>query len=114
MEKSAYPGLWWPDSHSFKYLLDVTAETCEKYEAGEIDGDKAADIVFDAIRACDSVNTPFGWKDGEDHRFYRATTPTMLRFMWWANTQAPTEIRDLGRAMVSGVVKSALRGRKVT
>ncbi|MFI7277203.1 NAD(P)/FAD-dependent oxidoreductase [Streptomyces sp. NPDC049879] len=114
MEKAAYPGLWWPESHNFKHLLDLTAETCEKYEAGEIDGDKAADIVFEAIRDCESVNTPFGWKDDEDHRFYRATTPTMVRFMWWANTRAPAEMRDLGRAMVTGVVKSALRGRKVT
>nr|WSX75113.1 NAD(P)/FAD-dependent oxidoreductase [Streptomyces sp. NBC_00899] len=114
MEKAAYPGLWWPDSHAFKHLLDVTAETCEKYEAGAIDGDKAADIVFEAIRNCESVNTPFGWKDGEEHRFYRATTPTMIKFMWWCNTQAPPEMRALGRAMLSGVVKSSLRGKKLT
>jgi FAD binding domain. len=62
MEKAPYTGLWWPDSHAFKVLFDTTAETCERYEAGEIDGDKAADIVFEAIRDCESVNTPFGWK----------------------------------------------------
>ncbi|MFE1291390.1 NAD(P)/FAD-dependent oxidoreductase [Streptomyces sp. NPDC058751] len=114
MEKSAYPGLWWPDSHAFKHLLDVTTETCEKYEAGVIDGDKAADILFEAIRDCESVNTPFGWKDGEEHRFYRATTPTMIKFLWWCNTQAPSEMKELGRAMVSGIVKSGLRGKKAT
>jgi FADH2 O2-dependent halogenase len=114
MEKSPYPGLWWPDSHAFKHLLDVTHETCLSYEAGEIDGDKAADIVFQAINDCESVNTPFGWKDGEDHRFYRATTPTMIKFMWWASTNGPKEMRDLGRSMLKGVVKSAARGRKVS
>ncbi|WP_371663121.1 NAD(P)/FAD-dependent oxidoreductase [Streptomyces sp. NBC_00280] len=114
MEKAPYPGLWWPDSHAFKHLLDLTAETCERYEAGEIDGDKAADIVFDAIRDCDSVNTPFGWKDEEDHRFFRASTPTMMKFMWWANTQAPPEMRELGRAMLTGMVKAGVKGRKVT
>ena len=114
MENSAYPGLWWPDSHGFKKLMDTTAETCEKYEIGELDGDTAADIIFAAIRDLDVVNTPFGWKDGEDHRYFLPSTPTMMKFMWWANTQAPPEMKELGRAMVSGVVKSALKGRKAT
>ena len=114
LENGAFPGLWWPDSHAFKKLLDVTVQTCERYEAGELDGDRAADIVFQAIRDCESVNTPFGWKDGEDHRFFRASTPTMVKFMWWASMRGPEEMRDLGRSMVRGVVKSSLRGRKVT
>ncbi|MCX4591804.1 tryptophan 7-halogenase [Streptomyces sp. NBC_01549] len=113
LENAAYPGLWWPDSSSFKHLLDITAETCEKYEAGTLDGDTAADIVFQAIRDCDVINTPFGWKDDENHRYFRASTPTMMKFMWWANTQAPQEMRALGRAMLSGMVKSAVKGKKV-
>ncbi|GGR68260.1 NAD(P)/FAD-dependent oxidoreductase [Streptomyces roseolus] len=114
MENSPYTGLWWPDSHAFKHLFELTNTTCERYEAGEIDGDKAADIVFEAIRECESVNTPFGWKDPEDHRFYRATTPTMMKFMWWANTTGPKEMRDLGRSFLAGAVKQGLRGRKVS
>nr|BFE73913.1 hypothetical protein GCM10020092_072140 [Actinoplanes digitatis] len=114
LEDAPYPGLWWPDSEGFKDLFELTHDTCLRYEAGEIDGDKAADIVFEAIRGCDVVNTPFGWKDDEDHRYFYPTAATMMKFMWWANTQAPAEIRDLGRAMVSGVVKSGVRGRKAT
>lgn len=114
MEKAPYTGLWWPDSHAFKVLFDITAETCERYEAGEIDGDKAADIVFEAIRDCESVNTPFGWKGPEDLRFFRATTPTMMKFMWWASTSGPKEMRDLGRSMLAGVVKQGMKGRKVS
>ena len=114
MEDSRYPGLWWPDSTGFKGLLDITAETCEKYEIGELDGDEAADIVFKAIRDCEVVNTPFGWKDDEDHRYYLPSTATMLKFMAWANFQGPPEIRDLGRSFLSGVAKSALRGKKAT
>lgn len=114
MENSAYPGLWWPDSQGFKKLMDITAETCEKYEVGEFDGDTAADIIFAAIRDCDVVNTPFGWKDDEDHRYFLPSTPTMMKFMWWANTKAPGEMKELGQAMVKGVVKSAVRGRKAT
>jgi FADH2 O2-dependent halogenase len=37
----------------------------------------------------------------------------MMTFMWWANTQAPKEMRDLGRAMPTGVAKSAFKGKKV-
>ncbi|WP_225851225.1 NAD(P)/FAD-dependent oxidoreductase [Streptomyces sp. HPF1205] len=114
MENAPYPGLWWPDSHAFKYLLDTTHETCERYEAGEIDGDKAADLVFEAIRNCESVNTPFGWKGPEDLRYFRASTPTMIKFLWWCSTQAPGEMRDLGRSFVSGTVRQALRGKKLT
>ncbi|MEU9168986.1 tryptophan 7-halogenase [Streptomyces sp. NPDC048420] len=114
LENSPYTGLWWPDSPAFKHLFELTAETCERYEAGEIDGDKAADIVFEAIRACESVNTPFGWKGPEDLRFFRATTPTMMRFMGWAITSGPQEMRDLGRSFLAGAVKQGLRGRKVS
>lgn len=114
MENAPYTGLWWPDSHAFKELFEITVDTCEAYEAGQIDGDKAADIVFEAIRNCESVNTPFGWKDPEDHRFFRATTPTMMKFMWWASTQGPKEMRDLGRSMLKGVVRQGIRGRKVS
>jgi FADH2 O2-dependent halogenase len=114
MEQAPHPGLWWPSSDGFKDLLDLTHETCEQYERGEIDGDKAADIVFEAIRECDVVNTPFGWKDDEDHRFFYPTTSTMVKFLWWANTQAPPEIRELGRAMAGGVVRAGLKGQKVS
>jgi len=36
----------------------------------------------------------------------------MMKFMWWANTQAPPEMKELGRAMLTGMVKSGLRGKK--
>lgn len=114
MENSRYPGLWWPDSTGFKSLLDITAETCEKYEVGDLSGDAAADIVFQAIRDSEVVNTPFGWKDGEDHRFYLPSTVTMMKFLAWANLQGPPEMRDLGRALLSGIYKSAIQGKKAT
>ncbi|MDH6132649.1 FADH2 O2-dependent halogenase [Kitasatospora sp. MAA4] len=114
MEESRFPGLWWPDSTGFKHLLDVTAETCEKYEAGVLDGDTAADIVFKAIRDCDVVVTPFGWKDDEDHRYFLPSTATMMKFMYWANVQAPPEMRPIGRALLSGIVKSGAKGKKAT
>ncbi len=116
MEKAPYTGLWWPDSHAFKVLFDTTAETCERYEAGEIDGDKAADIVFEAIRDCESINA-LGWKGPEDLRFFRATT-TMMKFMWWASTSGPQgdarprpldagRRRQAGGARPQGVLTSA-------
>jgi FADH2 O2-dependent halogenase len=112
LENSMYPGLWWPDSVSFKRLLDTIGETAEKYEAGVCDGNTAADIMHQAIRDCDVVNTPFGWKD-ENQRYFLPTTPQMLKFLFWVNTQAPPELRELGRALLTGMVKSGLRGKKV-
>jgi hypothetical protein len=38
----------------------------------------------------------------------------MMKFMWWASTSGPKEMRDLGRSMLAGVVKQGVRGRKVS
>ena len=111
LEKSPYTGLWWPDSTSFKKLVDTTVEICEKYEVGELSGDAAADLLFKAINDCETVNTPFGWHK-EEVRFFAPTNRQMMNFLWWANTQAPPEIKELGRAMLSGMVKSGVRGKK--
>lgn len=113
LEETAYPGLWWPESTDFKNILEATAETCEKYEAGALDGDTAADIIFGMLNECDLVNPAFGWKDPEDTRFVLPTTATMARFMYWANRKAPKEMRELGRALLTGVVRAGVRGKKV-
>jgi tetracycline 7-halogenase / FADH2 O2-dependent halogenase len=113
LENSPYTGLWWPDSTSFKRLFDTMVELCEKYEVGELTGDQAADQLFRAIAECDVVNTPFGWKE-EANRFFLPTSRQMMNFMYWANVQAPAEIKVLGRSMLSAMFKSALKGRKVS
>jgi tetracycline 7-halogenase / FADH2 O2-dependent halogenase len=112
LENSLYPGLWWPDSVNHKRLLDTIAETAEKYEAGVYDGDTAADIMHQAIRDCDVVNTPFGWKN-EKQNYFLPTTQNMVKFLFWINTQAPPELRTLGRALLTGMVKSGFKGKKV-
>jgi FADH2 O2-dependent halogenase len=96
----------------FRNLLEATAETCEKYEVGELDGDAAADIIFKLIDECELVNPVFGWKDPE-HRFVWPKAPTMARFMVWASLQAPPELRKHGRAMTAGLLKAALHGKKL-
>ncbi|WP_166354891.1 NAD(P)/FAD-dependent oxidoreductase [Phytoactinopolyspora limicola] len=113
LENNAYPGLWWPESAEFKNILEITAETCEKYEVGELDGDAAADIIFGMLNNCDLVNPVFGWKDPEDTRFVLPTTQMMAKFMYWANRKAPQEMQELGRALLTGVFKAGIRGRKV-
>lgn len=113
LEKTTYPGLWWPESTALKNILDVTAETCEKYEAGALDGDAAADIIFDMLNNCDLVNPVFGWQDPEDTRFVLPTTLMMAKFMYWATRKAPPEMQELGRALVGGVVRTGLRGKKL-
>ncbi|MDG4862959.1 tryptophan 7-halogenase [Streptomyces sp. T-3] len=114
LEKAPYPGLWFAESTPFKRILELTAETCEKYEIGEIDGDTAADIIFEALNSCESLNPVFGWKDPESTRFVYPTAPMMAKFMYWAIRKAPAgEMRDLGRAMAGGMLRSTFQGKKL-
>jgi FADH2 O2-dependent halogenase len=112
LEQTAYPGLWMPESSKFKQLLESTAETCEKYEVGELTGDEAADIVFKLIEDCDIVNPPFGWKDPK-RRFIAPSTVTMAKFLLWASFRGPQEMRHLGHEFFKGVLKAGLKARKV-
>lgn len=113
LEETAYPGLWWPESTETKQILEITAETCEKYEVGELSGDEAADIIFGMLNNSDLVNPVFGWKDPEDTRFVLPTTSMMAKFMYWANVKAPGEMRELGRTFLGGIVRAGIRGKKV-
>lgn len=112
LENTPHPGLWWPESTKFKNLLDMTAEVCEKYEVGELDGDKAADTVMNLLRDCDLSNPIFGWND-EEQRFIEPNIHTMVKFMYWASMKSPPEMRELGRALLTGALKSGIHGKKV-
>ncbi len=112
LEQTSYPGLWWPESDKFKRLLEATAETCEKYEVGEMAADEAADRVFRLLREADIVNPVFGWKD-EDHRFVAPSTLAMAGFMFWASVVGPREMNHLGREFMKGIVKAGVRARKI-
>ncbi|MEV6009398.1 tryptophan 7-halogenase [Streptomyces sp. NPDC051976] len=111
LEKSPNPGLWWPNSPEYRQIVDTMAEVCEKYEAGDMDGDTAAGIIFDALRASDEVNPVFKWAD-PDVKFVFPSTAMMAKFMYWASVKAPGEMRELGRDTLSGIVRSAARGQK--
>nr|WSY51609.1 tryptophan 7-halogenase [Streptomyces sp. NBC_00886] len=112
LEDTLFPGLWWPESEKFKTLLESTAETCEKYEAGALTGDEAADVVFQMIKDCDIVNPAFGWKD-ENQRFVSPSTLTMARFLYWASFQAPEEMNNVGREFLKGILKAGAKVRKL-
>ena len=111
LERTAYPGLWWPDT-DFKHILDLCAETCEKYEVGDLTGDQAADIILKVIKDCDSLGPSLGWQD-ENHRFMHPTTRDIAKFMFWGMRKAPEgEIRDMTRAIFANSVRSALKGKR--
>lgn len=112
LEQVPYPGLWWPQSDSFKRILDTTAETCEKYEAGALTGDEAADIIFKVLDESPIVNPVFGWKD-EKQRFIYPSVQTMARFLFWASVQAPSEMNSVGREFLLGIVKAGSKVRKL-
>jgi FADH2 O2-dependent halogenase len=111
LERDDYPGLWWPHS-DFKHILELCAETCEKYEVGDLTGDQAADIIFKVIKDCDSLGPSLGWQD-ENHRFMHPTTREIAKFMYWGMRKAPEgEVRDMTRAIFANSVRSALKGKK--
>jgi FADH2 O2-dependent halogenase len=111
LEQAPHTGLWWPESTAFKNILEGTAETCEKYEAGVIDADSAAAAVSTMLAEPGLSGPAFQWEK-PDTRYVAPSTPDMAKFMLWATTQSPPEVRPLGRALVGGVVKAGLRGKK--
>lgn len=112
LEEAPHPGLWWPESTEFKNMLETTAEICEKYEAGVLTGDEAADSLQALLAGSALVNPVFGW-DKPESRFVLPTAALMARFMYWASVKAPPEMQELGRATFAGVVKAGLHGKKV-
>nr|WP_239919797.1 MULTISPECIES: hypothetical protein [unclassified Streptomyces] len=112
LEQNDHPGLWWPQSDKFKILLETTSETCEKYEAGALTGDEAADIIFKLLDDSPIVNPVFGWKD-EEKRFIYPSVATMGRFLYWASVQAPPEMNSVGREFLLGIVKAGSKVRKL-
>ena len=112
LEQGPHTGLWWPESTTFRRLLEGTAETCEKYEAGEMDAGAAAETIHRMLQESDIVNPTFGWKDPE-HRLIAPTTATMARFMLWASTSRSPEMRQLGREFAKGIAKAGVKARKL-
>ena len=111
LEKAPHTGLWWPESHAFKNILEGMAETCEKYEADVLDAESAAEAISRMLAEPGLSGPAFRWENA-DTRFVAPSTPDMAKFMLWASTRSPAEVRPLGRALVSGVIKAGLRGKK--
>jgi FADH2 O2-dependent halogenase len=111
LEQAEYPGLWWPE-REFNGLLELTVETCEKYEAGALTGDQAADTLFAAIGDTETFNPVFGWQD-EGHRYVYPSTAQIAKFMYWGTRQAPEgELRDTCRAVAASSARLALKGKR--
>ncbi|MFJ6137693.1 NAD(P)/FAD-dependent oxidoreductase [Kitasatospora sp. NPDC092286] len=96
LEKVPHVGLWWPDNDDFKALLDGTARACEQYEAKEIDGDRAADIIMGLVRGSEAVHPGFGWKD-ENRRFMHPDRGQIVEFLQWAAGSPVPALSTIGR-----------------
>ncbi|MFI0899358.1 NAD(P)/FAD-dependent oxidoreductase [Streptomyces sp. NPDC020983] len=112
LEKTDNPGLWWPESKTFQRILEVTAETCEKFEVGELTGDQAADIILKVVQDSPEVNPTFGWKDPAT-RFVAPSTWDLAKFVRWGLMSAGPDMRKLTRFVVSGGLKAGPRARKL-
>jgi FADH2 O2-dependent halogenase len=111
LEQAPHTGLWWPDSTELKNVVEGTADICEKYEAGVLDADTAAEAVSRILAEPGLAGPMFGWERPQT-RFVAPSTPDMARFMLWACTQAPPQVRPLGRALVAGAIRAGLHGKK--
>ncbi|WP_341845524.1 NAD(P)/FAD-dependent oxidoreductase [Kitasatospora purpeofusca] len=103
LEKVPNTGLWWPDNDDFKTLLDGTAQACAQYEAGEIDGDRAADIVLRLVRESGAVHEGFGWKD-VDRRFIHPGRDQILDFLQWAAKSPVPALGTVGRESLDALL----------
>jgi FADH2 O2-dependent halogenase len=112
LEKTKNPGLWWPESTEFTRILEAMAETCEKYEVGELTGDEAADIILRVVQESPEVNPTFGWKDPE-LRFVAPSTFMLARFLRWALFAAGPDMKKLSRFVVTGALKAGPKARKM-
>ncbi|MFU8850856.1 NAD(P)/FAD-dependent oxidoreductase [Micromonospora sp. SL1-18] len=105
LEKVPHVGLWWPDSDDFKAVLDGTAEACARYEAKEIDGDTAADIILRLLEESEAVPPDFGWKD-PNKRFIFPDRRQILDFLQWAATSPLPELSSLGGENLDAILKA--------
>ena len=112
LEQAPHTGLWWPESDKLKHIIETTAETCEKYEIGEMTASEAAAIINQMMQESDIVNPVFGWKD-LDHRFVAPSTLDMAKFMYWASRKGAPEWNQLGREFLKGILKAGVKARKV-
>jgi tetracycline 7-halogenase / FADH2 O2-dependent halogenase len=112
LETRTYPGLWWPQP-DLAALMRTATSTCERYEAGEIDGDKAADIIFEALRDTPSLSPVLGFKDPESRRYIHPTQKDLLKFVDWSARRSPDPVsRQVSRDLLLARVKAKLPGRK--
>jgi tetracycline 7-halogenase / FADH2 O2-dependent halogenase len=112
LEKTKNPGLWWPESTEFQRILEAMAETCEKYEIGELTGDQAADIILKVVQESPEVNPTFGWKDPE-LRFVAPSSWMLARFIRWGLFSAGPDMRKLTRFVISGALKAGPKARQL-
>ena len=110
LENTRKPGQ--PPSDKTNSLFDATVETCEKYEAGALSGDEAADVILKLLGECDIVAPSLGWKNPEK-RFVYPRAVTLARFMYWALFQGPPEMRRMSRGYLKAVMTAGVRARKV-
>lgn len=109
LENVRHNGLWWPDSDTYRALLDVMNETCLRYEAGEIDGDTAADHLFGLIQDSEVMFQGFGWKD-PNHRFIYPSPRDVAEFVGWAASSPLPELSTIGQEGLDYLRKAGLLG----
>jgi tetracycline 7-halogenase / FADH2 O2-dependent halogenase len=107
LENVRHNGLWWPDSDTYRSLLDEMNKTCLRYEAGEVDGDTAADYLFGLIEQSEVMFPGFGWKD-PNHKFIYPSPREVGQFVVWAAQSRLPELSTIGKEGMAYLRKAGL------
>lgn len=112
LEDTSNPGLHWSDHEGYGDLFNFMVDQCDKFEAGSITGDEAADSLYEYLNNAPFVPSHFGWKD-RDLRFINPTPIKLARTMIWAATQAPPDVRRIMLGFIREGMKERVMGRKI-
>lgn len=111
LEKAPRAGFWWPDDPEMSAIWDTMVETIAKYEVGEVSGDDAANRLFGMIVRSSLPPVSFGYKEPRNPHLH----PSLLdlaRFMCWAVTSGPPNVRSLAVGTLRAMLGAAARRRK--
>jgi tetracycline 7-halogenase / FADH2 O2-dependent halogenase len=112
LEEVENPGLHWSDHEGYAELFDEMVAQCDAYEAGQVSGADAADLLYQRLIEAPFVPRHWGWTE-RDLRFINPTVPRISKTMWWAATKSPPDVRRLMLGFLRESTKETLMGRRI-
>jgi FADH2 O2-dependent halogenase len=112
LERSLYPGFWWPDEPLMKQLWDFMVETCLKCEVGAITSDAAAEALHRRIRESPLPPAAFGYKNPDNQWIY-PSVGDLISFLSWAIRSGPPSVKALAGGTLRASMRQGVRRKKI-